>query len=185
MCAAFIIFSFAVILRPAHIPAQNSAQNDNLTENRVWLGVEEHSRAQLLIEAIATVEDSVFKVPAIRQKICLLFGGASVGEGQVNEQNRSAATASLTYAGSLKIRGQVRALATNADPGDFRVASREPATAEQRGAAVALAREIFSQHGNSRSSSAQRSRRIRHSHVSRALSRAKPNWIFLSRRWRQ
>ena len=65
----------------------------------------------------------------------------------MGEQNRSAAPASLTYAGSLKIRGQVRALATNAEPGDCRVASREPATAEQRGAALALAREIFSQHG--------------------------------------
>jgi hypothetical protein len=65
----------------------------------------------------------------------------------VGEPNRNAATASLTYAGSLKIRGQVRALATDREPGDFRVASREPATAEQRGAALTLAREIFSGHG--------------------------------------
>jgi hypothetical protein len=33
------------------------------------------------------------------------------------------------------------------EPGDFRVASREPATAEQRESALALAREVFSQHG--------------------------------------
>jgi hypothetical protein len=166
ICAAFVIFSFTVILHPSHIPAQNSAQNDNPTENRVWLAVEEHSRAQLVIEPIATVEDSVltriqtsclsdtrtpedFSSKYLRsgRKYALLFGGASVGEGQVREQNRSAATAILGYAGSLKIRGQMRALATNADSGDFRAASREPATAELRGAALALVREIFGQHG--------------------------------------
>jgi hypothetical protein len=164
--AAFAVFTFAVILHPSHIPAQDSAQHDNPTENRIWLAVEGQSRAQLIIEPIATVEDSVLtpvqtsclsdaltpedfssKYLQSGRKYALLFGGASVGEGQVGEQNRSAATASLTYAGSLKIRGQVRALATNTDPGYFRVASREPATAEQRGAALALAREIFSQHG--------------------------------------
>ena len=166
ICAAFVIFSFAVILPPSHIPAQNSSENDHPTENRVWLAVEEHSRAQLLIEPIATVRDSVLtpvqtsclsdpltpedfssKYLQSGRKYALLFGGASAGEGQVGEPNRSAATASLSYAGSLKIRGQVRALATNREPGDFRVASREPATAEQRGLALALAREIFRQHG--------------------------------------
>jgi hypothetical protein len=166
ICAAVVIFPFAVILHPSHIPVQNSSQNDNPTENRVWLAVEGHSRAELLIEPIATVEDSVLTPVQISclsdaltpedfsskylesgRKYALLFGGASVGEGQVGEQNRGAATASLTYAGSLKIRGQVRALATNREPGDFRVASREPATAEQRSAALALAKEIFSQHG--------------------------------------
>src|ERR1700687_5435646 len=136
ICAAFVIFPLAVILHPSHSPSQNSAPNDNPTENRVWLAVEEHSRAQLLIEPIATVEDSVLrpvqtsclsdkltpedfssKYLQSGRKYALLFGGASVGEGKVGEQNRSAATASLAYAGSLKIRGQVRALATNADPG--------------------------------------------------------------------
>jgi hypothetical protein len=77
----------------------------------------------------------------------VLFGGASAGEGQAGEQNRSAATASLSYVGSLKIHGQVRALRTNAEPGDFCVASREPPTIEQRASSLALAREIFSQHG--------------------------------------
>jgi hypothetical protein len=47
----------------------------------------------------------------------------------------------------MKIRGQVRALATNSEQKDFRVASREPATAEQRATALALAREIFTEHG--------------------------------------
>ena len=47
----------------------------------------------------------------------------------------------------MKIRGQVRALATNAAQSDFRVAFREPATIEQRVGALVLAREIFSEHG--------------------------------------
>jgi hypothetical protein len=59
ICAALVVFSFAVILHPSHIPAQNSSQRDNATGNRVWLAVEEHSRAQLPIEPIATIEDSV------------------------------------------------------------------------------------------------------------------------------
>src|ERR1700676_351061 len=162
ICAAFVILSFAASFHSSQTPSQN---NDPTTE-RVWLAVEEHSRGQLLIEPIATVEDSVLtpvqtsclsdaqtsddfpaKYLQSGRKYSLLFGGASVGEGQVAEQNRSAATASLIYAGSLKLRGQVRALATNAEPGDFRVASREPATNEQRTSALALAREILSQHG--------------------------------------
>ncbi|HEY6385760.1 MAG TPA: hypothetical protein VIX91_08785 [Candidatus Acidoferrum sp.] len=81
------------------------------------------------------------------RKYSLLFGGAYFGEGYVGEENRNATIASLIYTGSLKIRGQVRARATNAEPGDFRVASREPAMAEQLASALALAREIFSQHG--------------------------------------
>jgi hypothetical protein len=60
ICAAFVIFSFAFILHPSLIPARNPLENDNPTEDRVWVAVEEHSRAQLLIEPIATVEDSVF-----------------------------------------------------------------------------------------------------------------------------
>jgi hypothetical protein len=166
ICAAFVIFPFAVILHPSHIPTRNSSEKDHPTENRVWLAVEERSHAQLVIEPIATVEDSVLtpvqtscfsdtltpedfssKYLQSGRKYNLFFGGTSVGEGQVGEANRSTATASLTYAGSLKIRGQVRALATNRGPGDFRAVSREPATAEQRGAALALAREIFRQHG--------------------------------------
>jgi hypothetical protein len=51
----------------------------------------------------------------------------------VGEPNRNAATASLTYAGSLKIRGQVRPLVTNREPDDFRVA---PANPQQPSSAV-------------------------------------------------
>ncbi len=168
--AAFVIFSFAAILHPSQSspqnPAQSPSQNEDTANERVWLAVEEQPRGQLRIEPIATVEDSLLtpvqtsclsdalasddfpaKYLQPGRKYSLLFGGASVGEGQVGEQNRNAATASLSYSGTMKIRGQVRALATNAEQSDFRVASREPATAEQRTTALALAREIYSQHG--------------------------------------
>jgi hypothetical protein len=169
-CAAFVIFSFAAIFPPpqssSQYPAQSPSQNEGSANERVWLAVEEQPRGRLRIEPIATAEDSVltpvqtsclsdalasedFSAKYLQpgRKYSLLFGGASVGEGQVGEQDRSAATASLTYSGTMKIRGQVRALATNAERSDFRVTSREPATAEQRATALALAREIFSEHG--------------------------------------
>jgi hypothetical protein len=160
-CSAFVILSFA-IFRPIEIQSQHNEP----AEARVWLAVEEHARGQLIIEPVATVEDSIltpiqtgclsdaqnpddFAAEYLQsgRKYSVLFGGASVGEAQVGEPNRSASTASLIYSGSLKIRGQVHALATNAEPGDFRVPSREPATAEQRASALELARELFSQHG--------------------------------------
>jgi hypothetical protein len=167
--AAFVIlFSFCFFClsqAPAQGPSPN-AQNDNSANDRVWLAVEEQPRGQLRIEPIATVEDSAltpvqtsclsgeqtpddFSANFLQsgRKYSVLFGGASFGEGQVGVEDRNAATASLIYTGSLKVRGQIRALATNAQPGDFRVASREPATTEQRFSALALAREIFSQYG--------------------------------------
>jgi hypothetical protein len=162
ICAAFVFLSFAGISHPS----QTCSQVDDPAKSRVWLAVEEHPRGQLTIEPVATMdqneltpiqtscvsdqqspEDFAAKYLRSGRKYFLLFGGASAGEGQVGEQNRSTAAASLNYAGLLKIRGQVRALATNAAPSDFHAASREPATLEQRGMALALAREIFSQHG--------------------------------------
>lgn len=167
--AAFVILFFVGIFHLSQAPAQSPSpnpQNDDTTSERVWLAVEEQPRGRLRIEPIATVEDSVltpvqtsclsgeqtpndFSASFLLsgRKYSVLFGGASVGEAQVGEENRNAAIASLTYAGPLKIRGQLRALATNAQPGDFRVASREPATNEQRASALSLAREIFGQHG--------------------------------------
>ncbi len=196
-CSAFVILFFAGIFHLSHAPAQTPSpnpQNDNSSKDRVWLAVEEQPRGQLRIEPIATVEDSVltpvqtsclsseqtpddFSADFLQsgRKYSLLFGGASFGEGQVGEENRNAGIASLLYSGPLKIRGQLRALATNAQPGDFRVASREPATAEQRASALALAREIFSQHGIPRGSSAQSPGRICHSHLSRAFPAAQPD----------
>jgi hypothetical protein len=160
--AAFVILFFASIFYPSQNPSQNTAS----ANERVWLAVEEQPRGQLRVEPIATVDESDltpvqtsclsdaltsedFSAKYLQpgRKYFLLFGGASIGEGQVAEQSRSAATAGLTYSGTMKIRGQVRALATNAEQRDFRVASREPATAEQRATALALAREIFTEHG--------------------------------------
>jgi hypothetical protein len=169
MHGALVILFFAGIFQLSQAPAQSTSpntQNADSANERVWLAVEEQPRGQLRIEPIATVEDSVltpvqtnclsseqtpddFSANFLQsgRKYSLLFGGASVGEGQVGEENRNAANASLIYTGPLKIRGQIRALATNAQPGDFRVPSREPATNEQRTSALTLARELFSQHG--------------------------------------
>jgi hypothetical protein len=161
-CAAFAIFSFAA----AFLPSQTQSQNDTSNNERVWLAVEERTRGQLLIEPIATVEDSAltpvqtgcladaetpddFSAKYLQPgtKYFLLFGGASVGDAHIAEHSGAADTANLSYTGSLKIRGQVRALATNLEPTDFHTASREPATAEERTSALALAREMFSRHG--------------------------------------
>jgi hypothetical protein len=165
-CAAFVLLSFPVIFHKPQNASQDPTPGEAPANERVWLAVEEQPRGQLRIEPIATVTESNltpvqtnclsdeqsaenFAAGYLQsgKEYALLFGGASVGEGQVGEENRNAAIASLIYTGPLKIRGQLRALATNAQPGDFRVASREPATTEQRASAVALAREIFSEHG--------------------------------------
>jgi hypothetical protein len=157
-CAAFVFLCFASIL-----PA---SQDENSTNQRVWLAVEEPSRGQLRIEPIAKVDDGELtavlpsclseavnsqdaaeKYLEPGKKYALLFGGAPAGEAQLGEVNRNEGTARLSYTGAVKIRGQVRALATNANQTDFRVATREPATAEQHASALALARELLSQHG--------------------------------------
>jgi hypothetical protein len=165
-CAAFVFLFFAAIFLAAQNSAEKLVTNDQQGEERVWLAVEEQARGQLRIEPIATVEENQLtpiqtscvsyeqapedfsaKYLQPNTKYALLFGGASVGEGQIGEPNRAAGTANLIYTGPQKIRGQIRALATNAQPGDFRVASREPANAEQRASALALAREVFGQNG--------------------------------------
>jgi hypothetical protein len=57
------------------------------------------------------------------------------------------AATQVSYEGAVKIRGQVRALATNQAQEGFRVESRQVATPEDKTAALTLAREIFRQHG--------------------------------------
>jgi len=165
-CAAFVFLSFSVIFHKPQNPSRGPPAGEATAEERVWLAVEEQPRGQLRIEPIATVNESNltpvqtsclsdeqnsenFAAQYLQpgKKYALLFGGAPIGEGQLGERNRDSTTASLTYTGTVKIRGQVRALATNAEQSDFRVASREPAAAEQRASALALAREIFSEHG--------------------------------------
>ncbi len=165
-CAAFAFLFLAVIFLVAQNSTEKPISNDQRSEDRVWLAVEEQARGQLRIEPIATVEENELtpiqtscvsyeetpkdfsaKYLQPSTKYALLFGGASVGEGQIGEPHRVAGTANLIYTGPQKIRGQIRALATNAEPGDFRVASREPTNADQRASALALAREVFGQHG--------------------------------------
>jgi hypothetical protein len=165
-CAAFAFFSFPIIFHKPQNASQDPPAGEPPANERVWLAVEEQSRGQLRIEPIATVnesnllpvqtsclstdqapEDFAGKYLQAGKKYALLFGGTPIGEGQLGQSNRDSSTAILTYIGAVKIRGQVRALATNVEQTDFRVSSREPATSEQRASALALAREIFSQHG--------------------------------------
>lgn len=157
-CAAVVSLCSAAVIAN---PCQNETANP-----RVWLAVEEQPRGQLRIEPIATVNDGQLtpiqssclsderdsQAPAAGflkpgQTYSLIFGGANIGDGLVTEENKSERIAFLKYGGTAKIRGQVRALATNFQQSGFRVALRETASAEDRRSALALAREIFSEHG--------------------------------------
>lgn len=156
-CAAVAFACFASAFPQAH--------EDNPAQDRIWLAVEEQPRGELRIEPVAKVDgehlipiqanclsDELTRhEPASNYlqpgtKYALLFGGANAGEGTVGEQDREH-TARFAYSGDARIRGQARALATTADSPGFRVASREPATPGERAKALALAREIFSEHG--------------------------------------
>jgi|GEM_PF-4558954 len=157
-CAAVASVCLAA---PIAIPRQNE-----IAGPRVWLAVEEQPRGQLRIEPITTVVDGQltrvqssclsderdsqdpagdFLKPG--QTYSLLFGGANIGEGLITEENESERIAYLKYTGTAKIHGQLRALATNTEQSGFRVALREAATADEHRSALALAREIFSEHG--------------------------------------
>jgi hypothetical protein len=161
-CAAFL--SVCLLAFSTHLQRGQSAQQP--ANERVWLAVEEQPRGQLRIEPIAAVTGNEltpiqtsclsdtesaedFSAPYLQPstKYTLFFGGANAGEIVVGEPNLKEHIARVEYAGPAKIRGQVRALASNADSADFRVGSRETATAEERAAATVLAREIFAQHG--------------------------------------
>jgi hypothetical protein len=165
-CAASVFLSFPFIFHEPQKAPQDPLAGEASADERVWLAVEEQPRGQLRIEPIATVNESNltpvqtsclsdeqnsenFAAQYLQsgKKYSLLFGGTPIGEGQLGEKNRDSSIANLTYTGTVKIRGQVRALATNAEQSSFRVASREPATSEQRATALTLAREVFSEHG--------------------------------------
>jgi hypothetical protein len=163
-CAALLFFPFAAFF--AESQENDSPSHSNSGNDRVWLAVEEQPRGQLSIEPIATVsgnqltpvqtsclsaedgpEDFAAQYLQAGKPYTVFFGGAGAGEGLVTDANPAAHIAQFNYSGIAKIRGQARALATNADVHAFRAASREPATAEEKIAALALAREIFSAHG--------------------------------------
>lgn len=157
-CAAFASVCLAAV-------AANPRQNEP-AGSQVWLAAEEQPRGQLRIEPIASVNDgqltriqpsclsdeldsqdaaAEFLKPG--RSYSLFFGGSGIGEAEITEQNKAEHIAYVKYTGSAKIRGQVRALATNTEQPGFRVALREIATANDRLSALALAREIFSEHG--------------------------------------
>jgi hypothetical protein len=81
------------------------------------------------------------------QTYTVVYGGAEAGQVRLAERLPGLAAAQASYEGELKIRGQVRALATNQAPAGFRVQSRQAPTQEDRTAALTLAREIFRRHG--------------------------------------
>jgi len=147
----------------------SKTQNKKPSAERVWFAVEERPRGQLRIEPFAIVsdgelepfpspcaeeysEDSEQQKPASSylrpgQAYSVVFGGAAAGEVRVVAARANSAVAEVNYDGLVRIRGKVKALATNAPPGDFRAESRQIATKEERAAALELAREIFRLHG--------------------------------------
>lgn len=133
---------------------------------RVWFAVEERPRGQLLMEPFAIVrEGQLFRVPSScsesdsgiepfasrylqpGQTYSVIFGGSEAGQARVLSRHPNTTVTEIAYEGSLKLRGQVRALATNQPQQQFRPESRQAATKEDRTAALALAREIFQLHG--------------------------------------
>lgn len=144
-------------------------QNEKSPSERVWFAVEERPRGHLRVEPIATVTDGkLFRFPSAcagegsensgEQETAsgylapgltytVFYGGAEAGQVRLAERLPGLAAAQASYEGEVKIRGQVRALATNQAQEGFRVESRQAATREDQTAALALAREIFRQHG--------------------------------------
>ena len=148
------------------IPSET--QNEKPSEERVWFAVEERSRGQLRIEPFAVVsEGELIRFPSSctdeypdteRQRAAanylqpgkvypVLFGGAESGEVRIVSGRPDSNVAEATYEGPVKIRGKVKALATNHVPEGFRAEPRQIATKEERAAALELAREVFRQHG--------------------------------------
>ncbi len=137
-CAAFVLLCFAAIFLPAQNSAEKTSQNDDPSQDHVGLAVEEQPRGQLRIEPIATVDEN--ELTPI-QTSCVSFQQASEdfsakylqpgknipcsaavpsperarSASRIAARPQGAVTGSLMiYSGSQKIRGQVRALATNA-----------------------------------------------------------------------
>ena len=146
-----------------HFPRKRS---EKPSEEAVWFAVEERPRGELRIEPFVRVEEGQFvAVPSAcseadnttrelaaeylkpGESYPVVFGGTAAGEVRVLNRRSNSFVALVTYEGSLKLRGQLRALATNHPPAEFRPESRQAATKEDRAAALALARELFQLHG--------------------------------------
>jgi hypothetical protein len=151
--AAFVlVFVFSIC---------SKTQSEKPQSERVWFAVEERPRGRLRIEAIATVHDgnlvrfaspctgetfeNLAKIaPASNhlapgQTYTILFGGTEAGQVRLAERLPGLAAAQASYEGDLKIRGQVRALATDESPAGFRVQSRQAPTQEDKTEALKLA----------------------------------------------
>lgn len=147
----------------------SETQNKKPSEERVWFAVEERPRGQLGIEPFAVVsEGELVRFPSSctdeypdtteKQRAAanylqpgkvypVLFGGAESGEVRIVSGRPDSNVAEATYEGPVKIRGKVKALATNLVPEGFRAELRQIATKEERATALELAREVFRQHG--------------------------------------
>jgi hypothetical protein len=144
----------------------SETQTEKPPEERVWFAVEERPRGQMRMEPFARVSDgTLVRAPSPcteedagaepfasahlqpGQAYPVLFGGTAAGEVRVVARQPNSLVASVAYEGPAKLRGQIRALATNDARGAFRVESRQLATKEDRAAALSLARRIFQQHG--------------------------------------
>ncbi|HTT34056.1 MAG TPA: hypothetical protein VMH48_10680 [Methylomirabilota bacterium] len=150
----------------------SKTQNEKPPAEQVWFAVEERPRGQLRIEPFAIAGDGKlnrFPSPCMEeysenseqqevaarylqtgQTYSVVFGGAAAGQVRVVAAQPRSRIAEVAYEGPIKIRGKVKALATNETPTSFRVESRQTATKEERAAALELAREIFREHGIAR-----------------------------------
>jgi hypothetical protein len=170
MCSASLravaVVSFVVI---CSVPSETQSQkpsDPSAEQQRVWFAVEERPRSELRIEPIAIVSDhELTHVPTLcssensgneafasqslkeGQTYPISFGGSPGGEVHILTRVRGLTAATASYDGPLKLRGQTRALASNQASSEFRPESRQAATKEDRTAALALATDIFRQHG--------------------------------------
>jgi hypothetical protein len=167
MCSAFLRTVAAVSLVLLYSTASETRSNKSSAgQQRVWFAVEERPRGELRLEPIAIVSDhELTRVPTVcsgensdneafasqylqqGQTYPVSFGGSSAGEVHVLNRLSKIIAATVTYDGPIKIRGQIRALASNQASAEFRPESRQPATKEDRTAALVLATETFRQHG--------------------------------------
>ena len=162
--ATLRIAAAVLLLLSCSIPSET--QDEKPPGGRVWFAVEERPRGEVRIEPFAIVSDGqLVRAPSIcseddsgvekfastylqpNQEYPVLFGGAAAGTAHILSQQANSTMARVSYDGPVKLRGPIRALAASDAKGGFRVESREPASKEERAAALSLARTIFRQHG--------------------------------------
>jgi hypothetical protein len=132
----------------------------------VWFVLEEEPRGKLSIDPIGKVVDGkIVRVPTgcdaddpeykkfeaaylqPGQTYSVTFGGAPAGIVALRRSDPNFGSSVVEYDGIAKIRGHVRALATDAQIGQSRISPRQAPTAPERAAALKLARQIFEKAG--------------------------------------